>query len=135
MSENEGIRIIWHAKNKYYEANIDVYISTELISNKYKVIPVGAIVYYADKVSQLANPHTDCLDRWLNSHVKKGVQASESSSTENQNTDSDEISDEDDIDSDDVRLLVVEGFSNDDSKSSTFNWTLNKGKIKNIPCQ
>ena len=91
-------------------------------------------MYYADKLSQLAHPHVDCLDKWLNSHVKKGVQASKCSSIEPQSTDCNETSDEDDIESDDVRLLVVEGFSNDDSKSSTLKWTLNKGKTKNIPC-
>ena len=134
---NEDINVVWHAKNKYYEADIRVYVSSSLVSDKCRVPPIGAIIYYTDKVSSLPDCNVEkgkvdfirSLDRWLNSHVQKKSNVLTNSLAENENIGPKEVLDEEGKDSEDVRLIVVENFQSEDIKSATIKWALDKGRF------
>ena len=119
-------------KNKYYEADVRVYVSSDLISTQIKIPPVGAIVYYTDKVLLPSDPNTENnakefiakMETWLNSHSLK-LHVNDLS--DNQKT-MKVLLDREEPDSEDVRLIVVESFASEDLKSATLSWALDKGK-------
>lgn len=126
-----GASVIWHVKNKYYEADVRVYVSSDLISTQIKIPPVGAIVYYTDKVLLPSDPNTENnakefiakMETWLNSHSLK-LHVNDLS--DNQKT-MKVLLDREEPDSEDVRLIVVESFASEDLKSATLSWALDKG--------
>ena len=131
-SNDANVCLIWHVKNKYYEADISVCVSSVLIRDNTSVPPVGAIIYYTDNIFGESNCNTETkkifigrLERWLNSHVTRPI---ESHSTENHSNYS-EVQLEADRDSEDVRLIVAENFVSEDIKSATLSWALNKGNF------
>ena len=133
---NEDVSVVWHAKNKYYEADIHVYVSSDLVSDNCRVPPIGAIIYYTDKVSSMPDCNVQngqmdiirSLDRWLNSHTHKNSHILKQSLAGNQNIDLKVLLDKDDPDSEDVRLIVAGSFLTDDTKSATLKWALDKGR-------
>ena len=118
-------------KNKYYEADISVCVSSELTQDNNRVPQVGAIIYYTDIFgesscnSETKKEFIERLEMWLNSHVTRPI---ESHSTENHINYS-KVLLETDHDSEDVRLIVADNFLSDDIKSATLNWALNKGNF------
>ena len=133
---NEDYNIVWHAKNKYYEADINVHVSNHPVSDNCRVPPIGAIVYYTDKIPLLPGKSEEnddvnfisSLDRWLNSYIKKRFNTLKSDSAENQNADVHDLAETDSLDAEDVRLIIVESFLSNDTKSNVLNWALDKGK-------
>ena len=130
-ANDENVSLIWHVKNKYYQADIRVYVSSDLVQENNRVPPVGAIIYYTDKIDTGTKCSTEKdnfikrLEQWLNSHTPE---SSGCPSAESHNNDSDIILQSDHHDSEDVRLVVVENFYSEEIKSEALNWALNKGK-------
>ena len=131
-ANDDNVCLIWHVKNKYYEADISVCVSNELNPDNTRVPPVGAIIYYTDNFgesncnTETKNQFIGSLERWSKSHTTRTV---ESESTEIHSNYS-EVLVEDDHDSDDVRLIVAENFASEDIKSATLTWALNKGNFR-----
>ena len=121
-------------KNKYYEADVSIFVSSDLVSSNIRIPPVGAIIYYTDKELLTSDTNTEKgtkefigrLDNWRNSHTTKPLVRS---LLENQN-DLKVLLESEEPDSEDVRLIVVESFVSEDIKSATLNWALSKGKCK-----
>jgi len=125
MLESDITRLTWHIENKYYKADVNVYVSNYTIPETFRVPPIGAIVYYIDRIGvptcDSTNGHfIQKLDDWLSSHKKQKV----NKDTVEQN---DTNTFNDVLDSDEVRLVVVESFSSNDTRSATLNWAVNKG--------
>ena len=126
MHESDFTRLTWHIKNKYYNADVNVYVSHCTIPEKFRVPPIGAIVYYTDSIEvptceSEKRPFIKKLDDWLSSHRKPKVYKD----TDDEQNDTNPCNDV--LDSDEVRLVVVESFSSNDTKSTTLNWAVNKG--------
>ena len=126
MHESDFTRLTWHIKNKYYNADVNVYVSHCTIPEKFRVPPIGAIVYYTDSIEvptcESEKGHfIKKLDDWLTSHKKPKVYKD----TDDEQNDDNSCNDV--LDSDEVRLVVVESFSCNDTKSATLNWAVNKG--------
>ena len=140
-ADDKDVRFIWSVKNKYYEAKVHVCISNKMISNECRVPPVGAIVYFLDRPNESENASVNiegsenCLDNWLQSHrshkrsVQKKSKCSENKPEENVDETSRSSEDEDDRESEEVRLLITEGFSSEVTRSKVFSWALDKGNI------
>ena len=118
---------MWHIKNKYYKADVTVLISKKPIPINCRVPPVGAIVYYTDatKAPICDNEANDQLiqklDKWLNSNILQNqVESNHKISPSNDSYGEEGNSEE-------VRLVVVEGFSTDEVRTATLNWAINKG--------
>ena len=126
MIESDMIRLTWHIENKYYKADVNVYVSNYTIPETFRVPPIGAIVYYTDRIEV---PTCDSakgyfikkLDNWLSSHKKQKIDKDADDKQDDTNTCNDVL------DSDEVRLVVVESFSSNDTRSATLNWAVNKG--------
>ena len=126
MLESDITRLTWHIKNKYYKADVNVYVSNYTIPEKFRVPPIGAIVYYTDRIEvptcEYEKGHfIKKLDDWLSSHQKQKAKKDADDEQNDTNTCNDVL------DSDEVRLVVVESFSSNDTKSATLNWAVNKG--------
>ena len=124
-------KAIWHVKNRYYEANISIYVSNNFISND-RAQPVGAIIYYADKLISDASKVVDKennlivkLNSWLDMY---SAQSENAAYTRNKSNDITNGSDDDEQESEQVRLIVLDEVHSEEMKSVILKWALNKGK-------
>merc|ERR1712223_1237704 len=111
----------------YYKADVTVLISNKPIPINCRVPPVGAIVYYthATKAPICDNEANDQflqkLDKWLNPNILPNQVESDYKITPSNDSYGEEGN------SEEVRLVVVGGFSTDEVRTATLNWAINKG--------
>ena len=124
-------KAIWHVKNRYYEANISIYVSNNFISYD-GAQPVGAIIYYADKLISDASTVVDKennlivkLNSWLDMY---SAQPANALNTRNESNDITSASGDDEQESEQVRLIVLDEVHSEEMKSVILKWALNKGK-------
>ena len=94
--------------------------------------PVGAIIYYADKLISDASTEVDKennlivkLNSWLDMY---STQPANAFNTRNESNDITSGSGDDEQESEQVRLIVLDEVHSEEMKSVILKWALNKGK-------
>lgn len=129
MQDDDIVTLVWHIKNKYYSADVNVFVSNSPITETFRVPPIGAIIFYIDVIAA-PNCHAEITEHFiekLNKWIRSDKQQIKSSSSIIENKGSSVLDEE--PDSDEVRLVIAESFPSDEIKSAALNWAVNKGKV------
>jgi len=127
LQDDDIVTLVWHIKNKYYSADVNVFVSNSPITETFRVPPIGAIIFYIDVIAA-PNCHAEITEHFiekLNKWIGSDKQQIKSSSSIIENKGSSVLDEE--PDSDEVRLVIAESFPSDEIKSAALNWAVNKG--------